>query len=69
MRNEYAHFNHYEWVEGRTGKICSPLGRKVANILGYVAGGIYNAPINHKKIEWDDPYCISLAWRGELSQL
>jgi hypothetical protein len=63
----YAHNNHYEWVESAYKLKCSPLGKEVANILGYVGRGIYNAPINTSKINWADDYCIQVSWSTGLS--
>jgi hypothetical protein len=62
----YAHDDHYKWIESNY-SACSELGKNVANILGFVGRGIYNAPINHKKIEWGDPRHISVYWSGTVS--
>jgi hypothetical protein len=63
--------NHEEtisWVEKASGRKCSPLGKKVAILLAYVAGGgIYNAPIKHENVKWDDPYCVEVVWLGCLT--
>ncbi|MBF0481302.1 MAG: hypothetical protein HQK81_06300 [Desulfovibrionaceae bacterium] len=67
MYHGYARFDHAGWVEDATKMKCSELGREVANILGYVGGGIYNAPLNVKKIKWDDPYCIEVVWQHTMS--
>lgn len=63
----YAHNEHYKWVEDYCKTKCSELGRQVANILGYVGGGIYNAPINPNKIDWTESHCISVNWTNSLS--
>ena len=56
------------WVESRSGRKCSPLGKKVAVVLAYVAGGgIYNAPIKHENVKWDDPLCVEVVWSGSLA--
>lgn len=67
MRSGYAHEQHYEWIERNTKQTCSPLGREVANILGYAGGGIYNAPIVPQKVKWSNAAYIEVTWRGELS--
>jgi hypothetical protein len=55
------------WIESRSGRKCSPLGKKVAVLLAYVAGGgIYNAPIKHENVKWDDPQCVEVVWSGSL---
>jgi hypothetical protein len=63
----YADEHHYEWIESDTKQTCSPLGRVVANVLGYVGRGIYNAPINASGVDWTDPYCIRVVWSGDLA--
>ena len=63
----YAHFEHYQWIERACNVKCSNLGIKVANILGYVGNGIYNAPINYRKINWEDDYYIGVNWNSPMS--
>ena len=66
--NEYANNDHWEWVQAlQKDKPMSELGKTVANILGYVGYGIYNCPINYKKIDWTDDYCIIVNWGRSLS--
>jgi hypothetical protein len=65
-RMSYAHNDHYKWIESNYGVKCSDLGKEVANILGFVGGGIYNAPIRTEKIDWTDDYCIEVNWEGSL---
>lgn len=62
----YAHNNHYKWVESNY-CVCSDLGKQVANILGFVCRGIYNAQINHSKIEWGNPSYIKVHLRSTLA--
>lgn len=62
----YAHDNHYKWIESNYGA-CSDLGKQVANILGFVCRGIYNAPINYSKIEWGNPRYIKVHLKSNLS--
>lgn len=67
--DEYAHKGHAGWLQGHAfmeGKTISPLGIEVANILGYVGRGLYNAPISIKKIDWTDNYCIQVIWSTDL---
>ena len=46
----------------------SPLGLKVADILGMVWNGLYHIdPRIIKKTLWDDPYCISVNIMQSLS--
>jgi hypothetical protein len=55
------------WVESASGRKCSRLGKRVAVLLAYVAGGgIYNAPIKPEKIEWDDQWRIEVVWSSAL---
>lgn len=63
----YYRMDHAAWVERSTGQTLSPLGRKVADILGVVGGGIYNAPIKHDNVDWSDDYVIVVNWRGYLA--
>ncbi len=66
--NEYAHNDHWEWVQTlQKDKPMSELGKTVANILGYVGCGMYNCPISHKRIDWTDDYCIVVNWSHSLS--
>ena len=67
-QNEYAHNCHWEWIQKmRPEHTMSELGKEVANILGYVGRGIYNAPINHRKIDWEDPYVIEVCWSRSMA--
>jgi hypothetical protein len=66
MRWHYAHNNHWQWVEGATGQEMSELGKNVANIIGFVGGGIYNAPIKAQSVDWTHPERIEVNWSGEL---
>jgi hypothetical protein len=41
------------WLNcSREAKDISPIGVKVANVLGQVYQGLYNAPVNHEKVSW-----------------
>jgi hypothetical protein len=63
----YAHNDHYKWIESCYDLKCSPLGKEVANILGYVGGGIYNAPFATEKVNWTGEYSIIVNWNSSLS--
>jgi len=67
ISHPYAHESHYMWVESRCKIACSPFGRKIANIIGYVGNGIYNAPIKPEKVDWDDEDYIVVNWGGDLT--
>ena len=62
----YANFDHAHWVEKSTKTKLSPLGAVVANILGYVGHGIYNAPLDVCKVDWTNPDYIKVSWRHAL---
>jgi hypothetical protein len=49
------------WLEN-TGKTLSPLGEKVAAILGEVYAGIYHIDdeVRHKRVEWDNLFYIEV---------
>ncbi|MEN6610904.1 MAG: hypothetical protein ABFC24_08675, partial [Methanoregulaceae archaeon] len=64
--HEYAHKNHAKWLRVTHGITPSPLGVNVANILGYVGGGLYNCPIDIRKIDWTNTFCIRVYWRRYL---
>ena len=64
---EYAHEEHYQWVESNNKIKCSELGKTVANIIGFVGGGIYNCPVNHRKTDYTDKYYIKVHWRQYMS--
>ena len=63
----YAHNEHYKWIEQNYNIKCSELGKEVSNIIGFVGGGIYNSPVNHKKTDYTNPYFIEIIWRGSFS--
>lgn len=57
-----------QWIESDTKQTCSPLGEDVAVIIAAMAGGgIYNAPINHGKVNWSAKQGIAVVWRGEMA--
>jgi hypothetical protein len=63
----YAGNYHSKWLEQQLQHPCSALGREVANILGYVGNGLYNAPINIEKIDWTHPYIIEVVWSSYMA--
>ena len=63
----YAHDKHYEWIELAHKVKCSDLGKQVANILGYVGRGIYNAPFKTEKVDWTNPLRIEVNWGRSMS--
>ena len=67
--NHYAHNTHWEWVQ-RQPKVKVPmsdLGKAVANVLGFVGRGLYNAPINVEKVDWSSRDILIVSWRGDLT--
>jgi hypothetical protein len=63
----YAHDKHYECIERAYKVKCSDLGKQVANILGYVGRGIYNAPFKAEKVDWSNPQCIEVNWEQSMA--
>ncbi len=48
--------------------MLNEFGERVANLLGDVWYGIYHLPEDHlAKVEWDNPYCMTLSIRDELA--
>jgi hypothetical protein len=56
------------WLKN-AGKTLSPLGEKVAIILGDVYHGIYHIDdeVRHKRTDWSDPYSIEIVIFSGLS--
>ena len=66
--HEYAHLNHAKWLEGHLrGVTISPIGKKVANLLGYVGGGLYNCPVKLNKVDWSHDFVITIVWSGTMA--
>ena len=63
----YAHDKHYEWIELAYKVKCSDLGKQVANILGYVGQGIYNAPFKRDTVDWTNKEWIEVNWRKSMA--
>jgi hypothetical protein len=49
-----------EWVERALRVQCSPLGRVVADILGFVYRGIYHLPTRMERVRWTDVHRIEV---------
>jgi hypothetical protein len=45
----------------------SDFQKRVADIIGMVGGGVYNAPVNWNSVEWDWGRGVSVVWRGSLA--
>lgn len=71
---------HHEWLQhqldarhknrGAPEIKLSPLGKRVAQIIGTVWAGIYHLEQNaylHERTKWDDAHCIRIVFRGTLS--
>ncbi len=57
-----------EWIAARGWSQMSPLGRQVADILGYVWSGIYHLEDRYlREVEWGDPDQMVIRIRGELA--
>ncbi len=63
----YANNDHWKWVESSYKIKCSDLGKEVANILGFVGRGIYNAPFNTKKVDWTNNQWIEANWEQSMA--
>ena len=48
----HRHYAGASWVEATYHVRCSSLGTTVADLLGVVYRGLYNAPLNPARIEW-----------------
>lgn len=55
--------DHAGWVRDDLHIEPSPLGCRVAYMLGVAFGGVYNAPINPRKVDWSAPSRISITVR------
>ena len=77
----YATLDHAAWMQQEIERIkqrkpirgkllpseLSEFQKRVCNIVGIIGGGLYNAPINIEKINWDFGGGVSLYWTRELS--
>jgi hypothetical protein len=58
--------DHAKWLESQLKVSLNPFQAKVADILGMVGSGLYNAPINPEKIQLFEKYFV-VTWRGQLA--
>lgn len=57
-----------DWIEARDWGHMSPLGRKVADILGYCWSGIYHIGDRYlREVRWGDQDHMEIRIRGELA--
>lgn len=63
--SRYANMDHAGWLR-KQGHELSPLGEKVAAIVGIAGNGIYNAPINQDKVAWSQEGWIAVVWKRSL---
>ena len=62
------YFAGADWVEKSLGRTLSPIGRKAANILGFVYSGIYHLDTAAlKKANWGDKYNVEVTIDGTLA--
>ena len=77
--SNYQYMDHADWIESNNAALnriyakrrtwkplpekLSEFQTKVVDILGMVAGGIYNAPIPYKTVNWDYGGGVSALWR------
>lgn len=62
----YAQMDHAGWLERNLKMTLTPFQKKVADIIGMVGGGIYNAPVSWKTAEFHPKY-VRIVWREELA--
>ncbi len=79
--SSYANFDHAAWVEQQFESIkkfkpalakklpdkLNDFQKTVMNIVGIIGGGIYNAPFNLERVNWDHGGGVSLSWRREIA--
>jgi hypothetical protein len=65
--SEYAKFDNAGWMSSSLGRALTPFEARVVEILGIVGGGIYNAPINRHKINWDYGGGVSVVWMNTVA--
>lgn len=59
-----------EWLKHEHGVTLTPFQHRVMYMLGAVAGGIHNAPIDWQLVEWDIAgHGICVNWHGELATI
>jgi hypothetical protein len=59
---------HVSWLK-KSGKACSPLGEKVASILGFMFDGLHHIPkeVLHERTHWNDKTCIEVVLYHNLA--
>lgn len=62
----YRRYAGAEWVAASLGITLSPLGVTVANLLAAVYRGMYNAPLNQRKVQWTRTDWIDVTIRQTL---
>lgn len=62
----YARMNHAEWLERYLRRELTSFQAKVADIIGMVANGIYNAPVKWKSATLNMRF-VRIVWQGELA--
>jgi len=55
------------WIESATKQKLSPLGIKVADLLGDLFLGIYHIEREISKVNWSDPHCIEINIQQDFS--
>lgn len=63
----YARMDHADWMSRHIRRELNEFEKKVVDIIGMVGGGIYNAPINPSKVDWNYGSGISVVWQREMS--
>lgn len=61
------HHSGAEWVRDATKQEMSPLGVKVADLLGYLFQGIYHISREIGKVDWANPTWIAVNLRKDLA--
>lgn len=62
------YFAGADWVEKSLGRTLSPIGRKAANVLGFVYAGIYHLDqAALKKVNWADKWNVHVIIDGSLA--
>lgn len=64
----YHTMDHAGWVERACRVTLNNFQRRVVDILGIVGGGIYNAPINNGKTDWNyGGDGVSVVWKDGMA--
>lgn len=59
---------HVSWLK-KNGKACSPLGERVASMLGFMFDGLHHIPkeVLHERTHWSDANCIEVVLYHNLA--